>query len=76
MSTMILSDALQLKKLVREAEALSDEAMIACAKLKQAMLQARQNPEIPVDTGLSFALLRPNSTPCRCRLASCAFMTS
>lgn len=57
MSTMILSDALQLKKLVREAEALSDEAMIACAKLKQAMLQARQNPEIPVDTG-QRAILR------------------
>ena len=51
MTTPILADAYNIKKLIREAEALSDETMLACAKLKQAMLQARQNPEIPVDTG-------------------------
>ncbi|MGB3739073.1 MAG: hypothetical protein WA948_06940, partial [Pontixanthobacter sp.] len=51
MTTAILADAHNIKKLVREAEALSDETMLACAKLKQAMLQARLNPEIPVDTG-------------------------
>lgn len=57
MSKTIHSDALNIKKLIREAEALSDEAMLACAKLKQAMLLARQNPEIPVDTG-QRAILR------------------
>lgn len=57
MSNMILSDALQIKKLVREAEALSDEAMLACSKLKQAMLKVRQNPDVPVDTG-QRAILR------------------
>lgn len=57
MDPAIYSDALQIKKLVREAEALSDEAMLACAKLKQAMLLARQNPDIPVDTG-QRAILR------------------
>lgn len=51
MDSAIYSDALQIKKLVREAEALSDETMLACAKLKQAMLQARQNPDVEVDTG-------------------------
>jgi hypothetical protein len=51
MTTPTLTDAYQIKKLIREAEALSDEAMLACAKLKQAMLKARQNPSIPVDTG-------------------------
>lgn len=57
MTPAMYSDALQIKKLVREAEALSDEAMLACAKLKQAMLMARQNPNIPVDTG-QRAILR------------------
>ncbi|MDN3646448.1 hypothetical protein QWY75_09590 [Pontixanthobacter aestiaquae] len=57
MSDMIYTDALKLKKLIREAEALSDEAMLACSKLKQAMLKARQNPEVPVDTG-QRAILR------------------
>ena len=57
MSDMIYTDALQLKKLIREAEALSDETMLACAKLKQAMLTARQNPELPIDTG-QRAILR------------------
>ncbi|WP_205214837.1 hypothetical protein [Altererythrobacter sp. ZODW24] len=57
MSNQIRIDALNIRKLVREAEALSDEAMIACARLKQAMLVARQNPEIPVDTG-QRAILR------------------
>ncbi|MGB7408272.1 MAG: hypothetical protein WA908_07175 [Pontixanthobacter sp.] len=51
MTTPVIADALNIKKLIREAEALSDETMLACAKLKQAMLQARQNPELPVDTG-------------------------
>ena len=57
MTTPILNDAYKIKNLVREAEALSDEAMLACAKLKQAMLKARQNPSIPVDTG-QRAILR------------------
>ena len=59
MTDTIPADALNLKKLIREAEALADESMIAFARLKQAMLAARQNPEIPVDTG-QRALMRLN----------------
>jgi hypothetical protein len=51
MDSRILADAHQLKKLIREAEALADEAIIAMAKLKQAMLAARQNPLVEVHTG-------------------------
>ena len=57
MSDKIRADARHIRKLMREAEALSDEAMIACARLKQAMLGARQNPEVPVDAG-QRALMR------------------
>jgi hypothetical protein len=57
MENRILADAYNLKKLVREAEALADEAIIAMARLKQAMLTARQNPAIEVHTG-QRALLR------------------
>ena len=51
MENPILADAYNLKKLIREAEALADEAIIAMARLKQAMLAARQNPAIEVHTG-------------------------
>lgn len=51
MENRILADAYNLKKLVREAEALADESIIAMARLKQAMLTARQNPAIEVHTG-------------------------
>lgn len=57
MNDRILFDAQQLKKLVREAEAIADESIIAMARLKQAMLAARQNPEIEVHTG-QRALMR------------------
>ncbi len=57
MNDRILADAHQLKKLVREAEAIADESIIAMARLKQAMLAARQNPEIEVHTG-QRALMR------------------
>ena len=57
MNERILSDAHQLKKLVREAEAIADESIIAMARLKQAMLAARQNPEVEVHTG-QRALMR------------------
>ncbi len=57
MNDRILADAHQLKKLVREAEAIADESIIAMARLKQAMLSARQNPEIEVHTG-QRALMR------------------
>jgi hypothetical protein len=53
----IAGDARNLRKLIREAEAISDEAMIAFARLKQAMLAARQNPEVEVHTG-QRALMR------------------
>ncbi len=57
MENRILADAHNLKKLIREAEALADEAIIAMARLKQAMLSARQNPAVEVNTG-QRALLR------------------
>lgn len=57
MSDRVLSDAYNLKKLIREAEALADESIIAMARLKQAMLAARQNPEIEIHTG-QRALMR------------------
>jgi len=57
MTERMRSDALNLKKLVREAEAIADESMIAFARLKQAMLSARQNPGVEVDTG-QRALMR------------------
>lgn len=57
MNERILADAHQLKKLVREAEAIADESIIAMARLKQAMLAARQNPEVEVHTG-QRALMR------------------
>lgn len=51
MTNTVNMDASNIRKLIREAEALSDEAMMACAKLKQAMILARQNPDVPIDTG-------------------------
>jgi hypothetical protein len=57
MTDRIMTDAYNLKKLIREAEALADESIIAMARLKQAMLSARQNPEIEVHTG-QRALMR------------------
>jgi hypothetical protein len=51
MENRVAADARNLKKLVREAEALADEAIIAMARLKQAMLAARQNPLVEVHTG-------------------------
>ena len=57
MTDRIMTDAYNLKKLIREAEALADEAIIAMARLKQAMLAARQNPAIEVHTG-QRALMR------------------
>jgi len=59
MTDRMLADAHNLKKLVREAEALADESMMAFARLKQAMLAARQNPGVEVDTG-QRALMRLN----------------
>ena len=57
MSATIREDALAIRKLIREAEAVSDEVMIACARLKQAMVRARQNPRVAVDAG-QRALMR------------------
>lgn len=57
MENRIVVDARNLKKLIREAEGLADEAIIAMARLKQAMLSARQSPMIEVNTG-QRALLR------------------
>ncbi len=59
MTTPLRADALNLKKLIREAEALADESMMAFARLKQAMIAARQNPNVEVDTG-QRALMRLN----------------
>ena len=57
MTDRILADAYNLKKLIREAEALADESMLAFAKLRQAMIAARQNPDVEVNTG-QRALMR------------------
>ncbi|NBC89198.1 MAG: hypothetical protein GVX90_06890 [Alphaproteobacteria bacterium] len=57
MTDRIRTDALKLKKLLRETEALADESMLACARLRQAMLAARQNPSVEVTTG-QRALMR------------------
>lgn len=57
MTDRMLNDAHNLKKLIREAEALADESMMAFARLKQAMLAARQNPEVEVVEG-QRALMR------------------
>ncbi len=59
MTDPIRTDALNLKKLIREAEALADESMMAFARLKQAMIAARQNPGVEIDTG-QRALMRLN----------------
>lgn len=59
MTDTIRADAHNLKKLIREAEALADESMLAFARLKQAMLTARQNPDVEVDAG-QRALMRLN----------------
>lgn len=59
MNDRMLADAHNLKKLIREAEALADESMIAFARLKQAMLAARQNPAVEVHTG-QRAIMRLN----------------
>lgn len=53
------NDAQNIRKLIREAEALADESMIAFARLKQAMVSARQNPNVEVDSG-QRALMRLN----------------
>ena len=57
MNDRIYAESHQLKKLIREAEAIADESIIAMARLKQAMLAARQNPEVEVHTG-QRALMR------------------
>jgi len=59
MSNRISQDAILIRKQVREAEAVTDEAMIACAKLKQVLLSARQNPSVGVDAG-QRAIMRLN----------------
>lgn len=57
MTDKIREDARNIRKLVREAEAVSDEVLVACARLKQAMVRARQNPDIAIDAG-QRALMR------------------
>jgi len=59
MNDRMLNDARNIKKLIREAEALADESMISFARLKQALLTARQSPDVEVDAG-QRALLRLN----------------
>lgn len=59
MTEQMTNDAQNIRKLIREAEALADESMIAFARLKQAMVAARQNPNVEVDSG-QRALMRLN----------------
>lgn len=70
MTDRILEDARNIKKLVREAEALADEAMIAFSRLRQAMLTARQNPDVGVDTG-QRALMRLGQAEQQAMAMSC-----
>lgn len=51
MTEKIREDARNLRKLIREAEAVSDEVLVACARLKQAMVRARQNPQVTSTPG-------------------------
>jgi hypothetical protein len=46
-----LSEALEMQKLIREAEGLGDEFTITLARLKAAMVSARQAPDVHVATG-------------------------
>lgn len=49
MTNRISQDAQEIRKQIREAEAVTDEAMMACAQLKRIILRARQNPDVAVD---------------------------
>jgi len=49
-------DAWKIRKLMREAEALNDEMLIALAALKSEMLKARRNPQVEVYTGQDAVL--------------------
>jgi hypothetical protein len=44
-------DAWKIRKLMREAEALNDEMLIALSALKAEMLKARQNPQVAIRAG-------------------------
>ncbi len=57
MPDTISDDFHTIRKLIREVEALSDEALMACSKLKLAMVKARQNPKVSLDAG-QRAMLR------------------
>jgi len=57
MPDSISDDFHTIRKLIREVEALSDEALMACAKLKLAIVKARQNPEVSLEAG-QRAILR------------------
>lgn len=56
MSDRLNQDAWGIRKLMREAEGLTDEAIVACARLKQAMINARGNPEVRVGVGHAAVL--------------------
>lgn len=56
MTERIKTDAKKMKLLIREAEAVTDEAAMVYAALKQHMLASRRNPDVPV--GLGQAALR------------------
>ncbi len=49
-------DARNIRKLMREAEGVADDAIVACAKLKQAMVSARSNPALHVGAGHAAVL--------------------
>jgi len=51
MLNRVNQDAWKIRKLMREAEAVNDEMLLALSALKTEMLKARQNPEVEVHTG-------------------------
>lgn len=56
MPERLKQDAWTIRKLMREAEGVADETLLACAKLKQAMIAARANPLVEVGTGQAAVL--------------------
>lgn len=57
MTESLKRDAVAIRKLIRDAEALSDEVLVACSRLKQAMVVARQHPSVAKAAGQG-ALMR------------------
>src|SRR5687768_5789818 len=56
MLNRVNEDAHNVRKLMREAEGITDESLMAYCKLLQAMLAARSNPDVTVGSGQAAVL--------------------